>query len=98
MRHLLPEPQFAAIAKALSDPRRHRILSEVAGATAPLPCCVLQSTKDVTAATVSHHIRGLETAGLIEVVRDGRFALLSFRRDVFEAYLQQLADGLRPSP
>ncbi len=98
MRQLLPGPQFEAIAKALSDPRRHRILGEVAGASAPLACCGLRSAKDVTAATVSHHIRGLEAAGLIEVVRDGRFALLSFRRDVFEAYLQQLADGLRPAP
>ncbi len=87
--------QFAAIARALSDPRRHRILSEVAGAAAPLPCCELQAARNVTAATVSHHVKGLEAAGLIEVVRDGRFALLSFRRDVFETYLRQLAEDLR---
>ncbi len=93
---LLTEAQFTAIAKALSDPRRHRILGEIAGAAAPLPCCALRTAESVTAATVSHHIKGLEAAGLIDVVRDGRFALLSFRRDVFDSYLRQLRDDLRP--
>ena len=97
MGHRLPGPQFAAIAKALSDPRRHRILSEVASATGPLPCCKLGAAKGVTAATVSHHIRSLEAAGLIDIVREGRFALLSFRREAFEAYLRELADSLRPA-
>ena len=95
MNRPLTEAQFTAIAKALSDPRRHRILGEIAGAAAPLPCCALKTAESVTAATVSHHIKGLET-GLIDVVRDGRFALLSFRRDVFDTYLRQLRDDLRP--
>ncbi len=47
---------------------------------------------------MSHHIKGLEAAGLIDVVRDGRFALLSFRRDVFDTYLRQLRDDLQPGP
>ncbi len=94
----LTDAQFTAIAKALSDPRRHRILGEIAGAAAPLPCCALKAADTVTAATMSHHIKGLEAAGLIDVVRDGRFALLSFRRDVFDTYLRQLRDDLQPGP
>lgn len=92
----LDERQFAAIAKALSDPRRYGILSEVASASGALPCCALQASREVSAATISHHIKDLETAGLIEIAREGKFARLSFRRDVLDAYLRQLSDTLRP--
>ena len=92
----LPEWQFAAIAKALADPRRYGIVSEIASASDALPCCALKAAKAVSAATISHHIKSLETAGLIEVVRDGKFSRLSFRRDTFDAYLRQLSDALRP--
>src|SRR3954447_3187065 len=90
----LPKWQFAAIAKALSDPRRYGIVSEIASASDSLPCCSLKAAEVVSAATISHHIKSLEAAGLIEVVREGKFALLSFRRDTFEAYLRQLSDAL----
>ena len=92
----LPAWQFGAIAKALSDPRRYGIVSEIASAPDALPCCALRAAEAVSAATISHHIKSLEAAGLIEVVREGKFAQLSFRRDTFDAYLRQLSDALRP--
>jgi ArsR family transcriptional regulator, arsenate/arsenite/antimonite-responsive transcriptional repressor len=94
-RSRLPERQFAAIAKALADPRRYGIVSEIASSSGGLPCCALRAAEAVSAATISHHIKSLEAAGLIEVVREGKFARLSFRRDTFDAYLRQLSDGLR---
>lgn len=93
----LPDRQFAAIARALADPRRYGIVSEIASASTPLPCCALKAAEAVSAATISHHIKSLEAAGLIAVVREGKFARLTFRRDTFEAYLRQLAT-LRPPP
>lgn len=92
----LPDWQFEAIARALSDPRRHGIISEIASASDAMPCCALKAAEAVSAATISHHIRTLEAAGLIEVLREGKFARLSFRRDVFDAYLRQLAEAMRP--
>lgn len=86
----LTENQIAAIARALADPRRYSILKEIAASAAPLPCCSLEEAGNVSAATISHHIRELEGAGLIEIARAGKFANLSFRRDAFNAYLKHL--------
>ena len=92
----LPERQFAAIAKALADPTRYGMISEIASASDTLHCCALKAAQTVSPATISHHIKSLEQAGLIEVVREGKFARLSFRRDIFDGYLRQLSDSLQP--
>lgn len=94
----LTDRQFAAIAKALADPRRFGILSEVAASDAPLPCCALRDAAKVSAATISHHIKELATAGLVAVERDGKFARLVFQRTTLDAYLERLSHALAPDP
>jgi ArsR family transcriptional regulator len=79
------------IAKALADPRRLELLRQIGGCNVPSPCTAIKECHEVSAATLSHHMKELETAGLVKVTRQGKFASYTLRRDVLHAYLDKLA-------
>lgn len=83
--------QMTLISRALADPRRFQILKEISASGKTLACGNLRDCLPITAATLSHHLKELETAGLITIAREGKFANLSLCRDVWQAYLDQLA-------
>jgi ArsR family transcriptional regulator len=86
----LNHTQRALILKALADPRRFELLQQIAANGCPLGCTQALATLPISAATLSHHIKELETAGLISVRREGKFHYLSLRPGV----LASLAAGL----
>ena len=89
-RKHLSDDQMQAIARALADPRRFAILPQLARQDCTA-CGSLAEQKVLSPATISHHIKELADAGLIEVQRDGRCASLTLHRDTWNAYLAQLA-------
>ena len=87
----MSEKEFRAISKALSDPRRYEILRKIATAR-ECTCVELRDAFPIAAATMSHHLKELESAGLISIGREGKFALPTFRREVWKSYLAKLTE------
>jgi ArsR family transcriptional regulator len=63
--------QVAPLLKALADPVRLRLVSLIAAGAAGEACvCDLNAAFDLTQATISHHLKVLHSAGLLD--RDKR--------------------------
>ena len=85
----LSEEEFQRISKTVADPRRFEILQRVA-ATKELACSDLRDEIPVTAATLSHHLKELQDAGLIEARKGGKCMYMKLRRDVWKKYMERL--------
>jgi ArsR family transcriptional regulator, arsenate/arsenite/antimonite-responsive transcriptional repressor len=81
--------QVEKISKALADETRLRIF-EAISATKHMNCGEIVSMRGVTPATVSHHLKILNEAGLIECRREGQFVYSEGTPGTIEAYTREL--------
>ena len=83
--------QFERIAKALADPRRFAVLQAITNAADDeCPFQRLCEEFPVSKATISHHLKELVQAGLVESERHGQHVNARARRDVIHAYAAEL--------
>lgn len=82
--------QFERIAKAFADPRRFTLFQRIAEASTDCPYQKLCEEFPITKATVSHHLKELVSAGLVETERDGQFVCTRVVPGVVEAYAAEL--------
>ncbi|MBC7772213.1 MAG: helix-turn-helix transcriptional regulator [Pyrinomonadaceae bacterium] len=82
---------FVKIAKALADPTRHQMLREIRAA-GELTCSGVCDHFQLSQPTISHHVKTLHAAGVIDIRKQGQFHVLS----VNEARMKAFADDLLP--
>ena len=85
----LGSEQFARIAKALADPTRVAVL-EAIGREEVCACQQLCTEFPVSKATISHHIKELVRAGLVEARREGQYLHCRLRRETLKGYTAEL--------
>lgn len=74
----------AAIFQALADPARVKIINVLAGTGEPVCQCELTPALELSQPTVSHHLRKLTDAGLLERVQRGKWAYYSLSGEAIE--------------
>ena len=77
------------IAKALGDQTRLMIYEAIAACN-EITCSEIVAQRGVTPATVSHHLKTLADAGLIESRRDGQFIYNKAVPATMEDYVRSL--------
>ena len=81
--------RLAKIAKALADPTRLRIYQEIAK-KGECFCGELVEMEDVAPGTISHHLKILADADLIESRRDGQFIYNKAKPETMKEFTKTL--------
>ncbi len=87
---MMDRGQIEKISKALGDQTRLMIFEAISSCD-EMNCGEIVSLRGVTPATVSHHLKTLSEAGLIECRREGQFVYNKIVPRTLEEYSQALA-------
>lgn len=78
----------------LAHPVRLQLLALLAGAGEPVCVCDLEASVPVKQPTVSHHLKLLRAAGLVESRKRGLWAYYHVRRDELDRLRRRIAAGI----
>ncbi|MCW2966766.1 MAG: transcriptional regulator, ArsR family [Solirubrobacteraceae bacterium] len=76
--------RVAEVAKLLTDPIRVGVLDRLRSADGQVCQCELQPLFAVSQPTLSHHLKKLADAGVVEVQRRGKWAYYSINDEALE--------------
>ena len=82
--------QLAGVLKALSDPVRLRLINLISR-SGEVCACDLPAILERSQPTISHHLKVLVEAGLVEREQRGKWAWFQLRPEQFEAVSSALA-------
>src|SRR2546430_16654304 len=85
----LATEDFDRISKALADPQRRAILQKLA-MTGKLNCSDVHAFLEVSQPTVSHHLKELATAHVVEREKQGQFCFYHVNKEVLSAFVLEL--------
>ena len=77
-------PKTAALFAALADPARVKIVSQIVRCGGACCACEFEPEVGLSQPTVSHHLKKLTDAGLLEREQRGRWAYFSLNRDAVD--------------
>lgn len=74
----------AELFRALGDPARVKIVNLIATASEPVCACEFNDSLELTQPTISHHLKKLTEAGLLEREQRGKWAYFSLKSDAVD--------------
>jgi len=90
----MTDQEFYRISKVLADPRRFRVLQRIMERGEEVSCKALLEEFPIAPATMSHHLKELETAGVVESRFDGVRKFTVARPEVIQGYERELVRRL----
>ncbi len=82
--------QVEKISKALADINRLKILQHVQAHKGKMECTAIVALLHLAQPSISHHIKKLVEANLIEPHKEGRFYFYSLKTEVLKEYTDAL--------
>jgi ArsR family transcriptional regulator len=96
MTSILPLKQIEKISKALGDSNRLKILHYIAGKGGCGECSGLTNVVGLAQPSISHHVKILVEAGLIDGEKEGRNYSYHLNTGILNQYLSALGELTSP--
>jgi ArsR family transcriptional regulator len=84
--------QLEKISKALGDINRLRILVDMAAGGGSIQCAQIMNVTELAQPSVSHHIKTLIEAGLIEPEKEGRSYTYLLNKELLRSFITELTE------